>query len=322
MFKMVLKNNNIAKEDFYKLYPYFDWTYYKQYNDLANIINSETAAIHHYWNHGNKENRRISKIITKKSSVNPIPSEHIFGNISQCIVSTGLLQFKDRFMKKYNFQSYSRNVEPCVFFGLYTDEDLKLLNNHNGLKYIVWGGEDININYQQCINTLKEVAFLDNIIHISISKCIYNRLKCLNINSILINFSLIGTNTFKQVSRSELGDNILIYNGHCKGREKIYGKLIYEQVIKKLPYCSFIFTNQLNIKNEEMHNVYKRCFIMLRLTSYDGNANSVQECESMNIPVIHNQSNYGLKWHSIDDVVNIIKKIQGDHDFLKSNPSV
>jgi len=55
-----------------------------------------------------------------------------------------------------------------------------------------------------------------------------------------------------------------------------------------------------------MPNIYKQCFIMLRLTSHDGNANSVQECEAMNIPVIHNQSDYGLKWESVDDIINYI----------------
>jgi hypothetical protein len=49
--------------------------------------------------------------------------------------------------------------------------------------------------------------------------------------------------------------------------------------------------------------VYKQCFIMLRLTTHDGNANSVQECEAMEIPVIHNQSEYGLKWKNVDDVI-------------------
>jgi hypothetical protein len=320
MFKMVFKNN-ITKDEFYKIYPNFDWNYYKQYNDLANYITNEQDAIQHYWDHGNKENRRICKIITKKSLVTPIPSEHIFDNSPQCNVSTGLEQFKDRFMKKYNLKTYFSDIEPCIFFGLYTDEDLILLNNHNGIKYIVWGGEDININHEQCINTFKEVANVDNLIHISISTCIYNRLKCLNINSILIDFSLIDQNIFKPVPRSELGDKILIYNGHCRGREKIYGKVIYEQVVRKLYKCSFIFTNQLNVKNDEMPNIYKQCFIMLRLTSYDGNANSVQECESMNIPVIHNQSNYGLKWGSVDDIISIIQKYQHVHYFLKSNPS-
>ena len=42
---------------------------------------------------------------------------------------------------------------------------------------------------------------------------------------------------------------------------------------------------------------------------YDGNANSVQECEAMNIPVIHNQSDYGLKWDTCESIINYINKL-------------
>ena len=58
-----------------------------------------------------------------------------------------------------------------------------------------------------------------------------------------------------------------------------------------------------------MPEIYKQCFIILRLTMFDGNANSVQECEAMNIPVIHNQSEYGLKWDTIESIVHHINKL-------------
>ena len=57
-----------------------------------------------------------------------------------------------------------------------------------------------------------------------------------------------------------------------------------------------------------MPQLYSRCFIGLRLTKHDGNANMVQEMEAMNIPVIHNSSDYGLKWNSVDDIISHIKK--------------
>ena len=37
-----------------------------------------------------------------------------------------------------------------------------------------------------------------------------------------------------------------------------------------------------------MPNVYSKCFIGLRLTDEDGNANTVQEFNSMEIPIIFN----------------------------------
>ena len=73
--------------------------------------------------------------------------------------------------------------------------------------------------------------------------------------------------------------------------------------MEKLPQYEYILRNTLQTKHENMPNIYKQCFIMLRLTEYDGNANSVQECNAMDIPVIHNQSDYGLKWKTVDDII-------------------
>ena len=57
-----------------------------------------------------------------------------------------------------------------------------------------------------------------------------------------------------------------------------------------------------------MPDIYKKCFIGLRLTQYDGNANTVQEFESMNIPIIHNLSLYGEKWTDFRDITDTIIK--------------
>ena len=76
--------------------------------------------------------------------------------------------------------------------------------------------------------------------------------------------------------------------------------------MQRLPQYKYILSNKTSVEHDFMPDVYKQCFIMLRLTTHDGNANSVQECEAMGIPVIHNQSDYGLKWETVDDVIKHI----------------
>ena len=59
-----------------------------------------------------------------------------------------------------------------------------------------------------------------------------------------------------------------------------------------------------NCTYENMPCIYKQCFIALRLTEYDGNANTVQELELMGISVVHNGThNNSLKWKSLDDIM-------------------
>lgn len=303
-------DTHFSINQFYKKFPDFDWYFYIHYNDLAsNKIDNHIGALEHYWKYGQYEGRRISKVIKISPELIQIPCNHLFTFVKQCHVSSGLKEFKERFMNKFQFTHYSNNNEPCVFFGIYRDEDLTILKNHNGIKYIIWGGEDINPNQNHCKFTVEEVLRTHNIIHLAISTCVYKRLKLFNIPSIYIEFNLVDQSLFLPIQNSEYGDKIMIFNGQTPGREHIYGKHIYEQVMKKLPQHKFIFTNTLNVPHEEMPNIYKQCFVVLRLTKYDGNANSVQECESMNIPVLHNQSNYGLKWNSVDDIIKHINKL-------------
>lgn len=284
----------------------FDWRFYiNYYPDLRKAgINTEEKARTHYKNHGMKEKRRTHQIIQQSNHIPTISALDILSHINQIHVSEGVSMFKKRIQDKFQLTSYTCTITSALFFGVYTDEDLYKLKNHTGIKYIIWGGEDANPNLQHSLSTLNEVKLLHNTVNISISECIYTRLASQNIPSILIEFNLVDTQLFKPTTLK--GKCIFIFNGQTPGREHVYGKEIYTEVMKRLPEFSYILSNTLNESYENMPKIYSACFIMLRLTKYDGNANSVQECESMNIPVIHNQSRYGLKWNTVEDIIQHI----------------
>jgi hypothetical protein len=133
------------------------------------------------------------------------------------------------------------------------------------------------------------------------------------ITSIPIYLNMVDTNIFKPLKI--LGKCIYIYNGYTKGNEQIYGKLIYQKVINLIPEYKYIFSNDLNVEYNKMPNIYSKCFIGLRLTKYDGNANTVQEFNAMNIPIIFN-GNGGIKWNNINDIIYIIKKYDNNNNCL------
>jgi hypothetical protein len=221
----------------------------------------------------------------------------------QAYVSSSLIHFKNRFMNKYLLKDYYDNTKDAIFFGIYKKEDIQLVIKHQAHKYIIYGGSDVE--YNKAINIFKK---LDNITFLSISHDIEERLHNKKINNIFINFSLLDTNLFKPIPKEELGKCIFIYNGYYKNLEHNYGKEYYEEVIKKLPNYNYIFSNTLNEPYENMPNIYKKCFIILRLTKNDGNANTIQEAEALGITAVHNQSEYGLKWNTVDDIINYINK--------------
>ncbi len=220
---------------------------------------------------------------------------------NQYYISDSLKQFEVRFKNKFNLTTYNNKNEPSIFFGVYNLIDINKIKSHNSHKFIIFGGSDVN--YNKAINILKK---LNNITFLSISHDIEERLNNKKINNIFINFSLLDTNLFKPIPKEELGKCIFVYNGYYKNLEHNYGQEYYEEVMKKLPNYCYILSNQLNEPYENMPNIYKQCFIILRLTHNDGNANTIQEAEALGIPAVHNQSEYGLKWKTVDDIINYI----------------
>ena len=225
-------------------------------------------------------------------------------NIRQVYISDALDIFKSRFMKTYNLVGYRDIKSVSMFFGMYNKKDFDVLFKHQGDKYILWGGTDCNDNYSVRKENLEMISKYKNIKHFSISKNIQERLSKYNIKSEYIYINMVNTDIF--FPRKQKGDKIYIYNGHKKGNEYLYGKNIYTQIMNLLPQFQYILSNTLNKSYEKMGDVYSECFIGLRLTDRDGNANTVQEFEAMNIPIVHNQSDYGLKWKRIHDIIKHI----------------
>ena len=218
-------------------------------------------------------------------------------------VSTALKHFSERLQKFYCKNDYCGDGI-CVFFGMYSGKDINILRRHRGYKLLLWGGTDCNWNYRNRVKNFEVIKKIPDLYHISISKDIKERLHLKNIESIFLDLNLVDKELFKPVSKK--GNCILIYNGFTKGKEYIYGKRIYMEVVKRLPEFNFIYSNKLNLPYKEMPKIYAKCFIGIRLTKNDGNANMVQEMKAMNIPVVHNQSDYGLKWKNVSDIIKYV----------------
>jgi len=224
----------------------------------------------------------------------------------QLRVSSPLKHLEKRLLKKYNLKEYKTKDEPVLFFGLYTIKDTIELNAHKGIKYLMWGGTDALFTLPQRKFNLISIENIKDVINIAISDDIENRLTKENVTCKKLELNLVDKDLFKPSDK--IGKKIFIYNGYGKGNENLYGNKIYEDVMKKLPNYEYILSNQLNLPYEKMPEIYADCFIGLRLTKNDGNANMVQEMEAMKIPVVHNLSTYGLKWKSTYDIINHINK--------------
>ena len=190
----------------------------------------------------------------------------------------------------FNLKEYENNQEPALFFGMYSRNEAERIDNHQGLTYMMFGGSDV-INYK----FIKQSA-----IFVAISENIAERLE--DRKHICIYFNIVDKTLFKPPI--QLGNKIFIYDGLVKHQinHKKYGKEYYDEVVRQLPQYEYIFSSDLGVPYEKMPEIYAQCFIGLRLTPNDGNANMAQEMTAMNIPVVHNFSESGLKWKNVEAV--------------------
>ena len=292
-------------QTFYSQFPNFDWKFYISYYPDLNKANikTEEQAIRHYIKYGRGELRRTHTIVNSTSNIPIINANEIFNMAPQLYISKSLEFLIPQIQHKYNVGQYANPHSPACFFGVYTDKDIQTINKHQHIKFIIWGGEDANITKKHSDTTVKEIKRIHNCVHIAISQCIFKSLTTVKLRPILIDFNVVNFKLFKPIKYPIHPTTIFIYNGIKLGRENIYGSEYYLKIMNLLPQYHYILSNTLQVPNHKMPAYYGRCFIALRLTSHDGNANMVQECAAMNIPVVHNHSLYGLKWKNINDVM-------------------
>ena len=231
-----------------------------------------------------------------------------YNNINNSCVSYSLNRFKSRFNNKYNLSEININsIKPCIFFGIYNKKEWNTYFKYKGPKFILFGGTDINPFHmlgKYNITVIKNNKITNILV---LSENTQNSIKNIDITSIFFDMNLVNKTLFFPNKNKIQTNKIYCYNGtYTKPRPIIYGGSLLIALEEQLPQFEFIFSSNINYKYEDMPQLYNSVFIVLRLTSEDGNANTVQECEAMNTPVVHNNSKYGLKYKNKDDIINHI----------------
>ena len=244
--------------------------------------------------------------------------------IKQGRVSRHISYFSPFFFKTYELQKYNNIFQPCVFFGCYDDQDLSSIIINKHIKIIIWAGSDAAYEKRKfsrkAILTLKNVK---NLYHISISNYILNDLKHFGIKSKLLPFCIKDMAKYKPVIK---GKYIYYYTSIVN--PDLYGAPVFNIVYEKLKnkYNFIIGTCKEQQKYKKKYNkysfltkakhyenivdVYKKCFIGLRLTSHDGNANTVQELGMCGIKCFYNGDSLlcnTIKWKKFDDIIQNIE---------------
>ena len=207
---------------------------------------------------------------------------------------------KNEICKKYGL--IEKIEGPIIYFTDFNDEDCEKILNYNNIIFLIW----IKIGQS---NKIKLIKKKNNIIHYASTKFLLKNLKNYNINAELFPIHIKNPTIFKPVEKK--GSKILL----CESQ------IFQQELIKELPEYEFLFCKKYDLNDPIIANeLYRKCFIIIRLTEYDGYLPMVDQLESMNIPIVHNFSDYGLKWETIEDVkAHILKNgppiIQYKHQY-------
>jgi len=203
------------------------------------------------------------------------------------------------FREKYNLTEYIDSISPLIIFGMYRPEDLDIFSFHKSDITLVWQGMDAKDLSPYWIEKLKARPAK----HYAISHWIKNSLDSYGIESELKPISATISKNKKVVK----GRNIYFYSSDLSPESAdYYGEYMIEE-IKKRTQLNVIRTVHGQYPKSQMDNIYRECFINLRLTSYDGCPNTNLEMGLMGIRSVFNGDIPGsIKWESVDDVCEAI----------------
>ena len=199
-----------------------------------------------------------------------------------------------------------------IQFGLYRNEDLKLVLNHKSYCMIIFGGSDTFITDNRnphisrgrifFLNQIKQQMLKNKkIVLIAQSKWISNDLNRMQLSHYTIPWYSLNKKLFHPVNK---GINIYVY----KRYNPFYSSTLINKLEKQLGHKYKFITANGNIPYNKISEIYSKSFIGLRLVPHDGLGSTVQELGLMGIKCVHNGSSpSALKYRNVDDIIKHIE---------------
>jgi len=215
-------------------------------------------------------------------------------------VSDSVRHFKTAFFEKFELQEHGRSAHPCVMFGMYNVFDWHFFQMHRYPMIVVWCGND-----SKKITPLRQRMLLAKrrVKHIATSKIISLDLEAMSIPHEVVPVSP----AVIDIEPCERGESIYCYYG-METKKKFYGVPLAEQVEKRTG-MKVIYAAHDTYTRAQLMDVYKECFIGLRLTPRDGVSVTAVELGMMGRRVIFNgDTPSAIPWKGIDDICQSVQK--------------
>ena len=219
-------------------------------------------------------------------------------------VSRGLTFFKDAFIENYNLMPCTRNNQPCVMFGMYRGDDYDFYLKHQAPILVVWCGSDSML---QRLTPMK-IKILKSKPHKHIATHDFGSA---DLKKVGIPHQVVPITPAKlEYTHEPRGDNVYFYSsGPADYRNRIYGRRFIDDIKKRIGSIKIIEADQHTYNRQELREVYKSCFLALRLTRHDGVPTTVLEMGIMGRKSVFNGSvPHCIHWKGAEDIAQTILK--------------
>lgn len=218
------------------------------------------------------------------------------------------IQFFDNMLRnKFSFSEYTSTDKPTLFFGVYRDKDIRVIESHNGIAIVWLAGSDSMID--EILQRIKDLQDKKGIIVVSESNWIANDLDRFEIKYEPISLFLDDIYKWNPVPH---GESLFWYSA---GTTK-HGKDYLPAIRREFPSLDIITNDAHSVPRDKMHEVYARCFAGFRPIEHDGCSMSAAEMGLMGRYTIYNgDGHHALHYRDIEDVIRIIKELQGGYNY-------
>ena len=215
-------------------------------------------------------------------------------------ISSSVGHFRSAFFEKFGLKEQGRSAYPCVMFGMYNVIDWHFSQLHRHPLIVVWCGND-----SKKITPLRQRMLLvkRKIKHIATSQVISRDLEFMGIPHEVLPVSPAAMD----IEPYERGESIYCYYG-METKKKFYGVPLANEVEKRTG-LKVIYAAHDTFTRSQLMDVYRDCFVGLRLTPRDGVSVTAVELGMMGRRVIFNgDTPSAIPWKGIDDICQSVQK--------------
>jgi hypothetical protein len=211
---------------------------------------------------------------------------------------------------------YVDSSKPLVIFGMYRPEDYKIFRDHPSEVIIVWQGMDARNLLSSSVEVIKSRPAK----HYAISHWIKQSLDNYGIESELFPIHA----TIDNLECCPRGDSIYFYSSDNLESSLYYYGEMYICEIAHITGLNVIRATASTYTRDELIEVYKKCFINLRLTTYDGCPNTNLEMGLMGRRSVFNGDlPHSIKWDNLyrmcDDITREYETRQNDNSEISAD---